>query len=147
MAEIVFGPFSLDVAATRLLRDGAEVRLRPQALQALRVLLRHGGETIRYEQMIAEAWDGTLVSRHTVDVTVGEVKKCLREYGSWLMNRPKVGYRLEVPKSDELVRRGWHCWNRRTREGFERAIDCFTSRPSPDARRISGRSRAWHRPT
>ena len=125
MAEIVFGPFSLDIAATRLLRDGAEVRLRPQALQALRVLLRHGGETIRYEQMIAEAWDGTLVSRHTVDVTVGEVKKCLQEYGSWLMNRPKVGYRLEVPRSDELVRRGWHCWNRRTREGFERAIDCF----------------------
>jgi len=125
MAEIVFGPFSLDMAATRLLRDGTEVRLRPQALQALRVLLRHGGETIRYEQMIAEAWDGTLVSRHTVDVTVGEVKKCLQEYGSWLMNRPKVGYRLEVPKSDELVRRGWHCWNRRTREGFDRAIDCF----------------------
>ena len=43
MADIVFGPFSLDAAATRLLRDGAEVRLRPQALQALRVLLRHGG--------------------------------------------------------------------------------------------------------
>ena len=42
MAEIVFGPFSLDIGATRLLRDGAEVRLRPQALQALRVLLRHG---------------------------------------------------------------------------------------------------------
>ena len=75
MADIVFGPFSLDMAATRLLRDGAEVRLRPQALQTLKVLLRHGGETIRYEQMIAEAWDGTLVSRHTVDVTVGEVKK------------------------------------------------------------------------
>lgn len=125
MAEIVFGPFNLDMSATRLLRDGGEVRLRPQALQALRVLLRHGGETVRYEQMIAEAWDGTFVSRHTVDVTVGDVKKCLQEYGGWIVNRPKVGYRLEVPKSDELVRRGWHCWNRRTREGFERAIDCF----------------------
>jgi tetratricopeptide (TPR) repeat protein len=30
-----------------------------------------------------------------------------------------------VPKSDELVRRGWHFWNRRTREGFTRAIECF----------------------
>jgi tetratricopeptide (TPR) repeat protein len=125
MAEIIFGPFNLDTGATRLLRDGVEVRLRPQALQALKVLLIHSGCTIRYEQMIAEAWDGNLVSRHTVDVTVGEVKKSLQEYGGWIVNRPKVGYKLEVPKSDELVRRGWHFWNRRTREGFERAIDAF----------------------
>src|SRR6476469_9665581 len=27
----------------------------------------------------------------------------------------KVGHRLDVPKSDELVRKGWHFWNRRTR--------------------------------
>jgi DNA-binding winged helix-turn-helix (wHTH) protein len=125
MAEIIFGPFNLDTAATRLLRDGVEVRLRPQALQALKVLLIHSGCTMRYEQMIAEAWDGTLVSRHTVNVTVGEVKTSLQEYGGWIVNRPKVGYKLEVSKSDELVRRGWHFWNRRTREGFERAIDAF----------------------
>ena len=113
------------MSATRLLRDGTEVRVRPQALQALKVLLRHNGETIRYEQMIAEAWQGTNVSRHTVDVTVGEVKKSLLEYGTWIVNRPKVGYRLEVPKSDELVRRGWHFWNRRTPEGFQGAVECF----------------------
>ena len=89
MAEIAFGPFALDSSATRLLRDGVDVKLRPQALQALRVLLRHGGQTIRYEQMIAEAWQGTVVSRHTVDVTVGEVRKSMQEYGSWIVNRPK----------------------------------------------------------
>ena len=104
MPDIVFGPFNLDASATRLLRDGAEIRLRPQALQALRVLLRHSGRTIRYEQMIAEAWQGTVVSRHTVDVTIGEVKRSLQEHGRWITTRPKVGYRLEVPKSEELVR-------------------------------------------
>ena len=125
MPDIVFGPFNLDASATRLLRDGAEIRLRPQALQALRVLLRHSGRTIRYEQMIAEAWHGTVVSRHTVDVTIGEVKRSLQEHGRWITTRLKVGYRLEVPKSEELVRKGWHFWSRRTRAGFERAIDCF----------------------
>jgi len=125
MADLIFGPFSLDVAATRLLRDGRDVRLRPQGLAALRVLLRHGGDTVRYEQMIAEAWDGTVVSRHTVDVTISEVRKSLQEFGAWIVNKPKLGYRIEVPKSDELVRRGWHFWNRRTREGFDRAIECF----------------------
>jgi len=125
VTDINFGPFSLDIAATRLTRDGREVKLRPQALAALRVLLRHGGETVRYEQMIQEAWQGTIVSRHTVDVTISEVRKSLGEFGVWIINKPKLGYRIEVPRSDELVRRGWHFWHRRTREGFNRAIECF----------------------
>jgi DNA-binding winged helix-turn-helix (wHTH) protein len=122
---ITFGPFSLDGSATELLRDGKEVRLRPQGLRVLKVLLVHSGEWVRYEQMIAEAWDGTQVSQHTVDVTVGEVKRSLHEYGKWISNRPKVGYSLEVPRSDELVRKGWHFWNQRTRQGLERAISSF----------------------
>jgi DNA-binding winged helix-turn-helix (wHTH) protein/Flp pilus assembly protein TadD len=122
---IIFGPFSLDGSATQLLRDGAEIRLRPQALRVLKVLLVHSGEWVRYEQMIAEAWEGTLVSQHTVDVTVGEVKRSLQEYGKWISNRPKVGYCLDVPRSDELVRKGWHFWNQRTRDGLELAIDAF----------------------
>ena len=125
MAEFTFGPFRFDAAAVRLSRDNAEVRLRPQALQVLRVLLQHGGRPIGYDRMIAEAWHGTFVSRHTVDVTVGEVKKVLGEYGRWIIHRPKVGYSLEVPTSDELVRKGWHFASRRTREGAERAIECF----------------------
>ena len=125
MAAFTFGPYRLDAAAGRLSRDNADVRLRPQALQVLRVLLQHLGRPIGYDQMIAEAWHGTFVSRHTVDVTVGEVKKVLGEYGRWIVHRPKVGYSLEVPTSDELVRKGWHFASRRTKEGAERAIECF----------------------
>ena len=77
VADIRFGPFTLDASATRLERDGREIRLRPQGLLALRVLLRHAGKTVGYQQMIEEAWDGTIVSRHTVDVTIGEVRKSL----------------------------------------------------------------------
>ena len=125
MSETSFGPFLLDPSSTRLTRDGVEVKLRPQAFQALRTLLRHSGQSIGYEQMMAEAWDGTYVSRHTVDVTVGEVRKSLGEYGRWITHRPKVGYCLEIPASEELVRTGWHYWNRRTRDGADRAIDYF----------------------
>jgi DNA-binding winged helix-turn-helix (wHTH) protein len=123
--EFIFGPFVLDAGGSRLLRDSAEVRLRPQALNALKTLVAHHGRPVSYEQMIAEAWKGTYVSRHTVDVTVSEVKKTLGEYGAWITNRPKIGYSLDVPTSDALVRRGWHFWDRRTRQGFERARECF----------------------
>jgi DNA-binding winged helix-turn-helix (wHTH) protein len=127
VTEIAFGPFTIDLANSRITRDGAEVRLRPQAFQALKVLLRYNGRAVGHERMIAEAWDGTHVSRHTVDVTVGEVKKSLGEYGRWITHRPKAGYCLELPTSEELIRKGWHFWNRRTREGAELAISCFDS--------------------
>lgn len=123
--DIAVGPFTIDAASSRLLREGLEVRLRPQAFQALLVLVRHRGRAVSYDQMIAEAWKGTFVSRHTVDVTVGEIRKTLGEYGTWITHRPKVGYTLEVPTSDALVRKGWHFWDRRTRQGFERALETF----------------------
>ena len=123
--EVEVGPFLIDVTTGRVLRDGIELGLRPQACRVFKTLIQHRGQYVDYEQMIAEAWDGIVVSRHTVDVTVGEVKKVLQEFGSWVTHRPKVGYRLQVPKSEDLVRKGWHFWNRRTKEGFERAIASF----------------------
>jgi DNA-binding winged helix-turn-helix (wHTH) protein len=130
--QIAFGPFCLDVAANQLTRDGTQLELRPQALHALRTLLHHSARHVDYARMIREAWDGTVVSRHTVAVTVGEVKKALKEYGCWIGYRPKLGYRLEVPESDDLIRRGWHFWNRQTREGLDKALCCFERAASND---------------
>ena len=125
MEKIAFGPFCLEETGTRLWRDGAELELRPQALHALRTLLESSGRFVDYEQMIRQAWEGNLVSRHTVAVTVGEVKKALKEYGCWISYRPKLGYRLEVPQSEDLIRKGWHFWNRQTWEGLQKALCCF----------------------
>jgi len=123
--EVEVGPFLIDVTTGRVLRDGVELGLRPQACRVFKTLIQNREQYVDYEQMIAEAWSGIVVSRHTVDVTVGEVKKLLQEFGSWVTHRPKVGYRLQVPKSEDLVRKGWHFWNRRTKEGFERALASF----------------------
>jgi len=125
MEQIAFGPFRLDTTTTTLLRDGRELELRPQAFHALRALIHNRGRYVGYAQMINQAWDGNLVSKHTVAVTIGEVKKTLGEFGHWISYRPKLGYRLDVPHSDDLVKQGWHFWTRRTREGFEKALNCF----------------------
>ncbi|HVV47277.1 MAG TPA: tetratricopeptide repeat protein [Bryobacteraceae bacterium] len=123
-----------------------ELELRPQALRALRVLIQNSGRCVDYEEMIGEAWQGISVSRHTVAVTVGEVKKVLKEYGAWIGYHPKLGYRLDVPQSDDLIRNGWHLWQRHTREGFDKALASFNEaaeRSSTDFRAHEGISRCY----
>jgi len=61
MADITFGPFTIDLAASCLLRGGTELRMRPQAFYVLRTLAAHGGRVIDCDQLIREAWDGTVV--------------------------------------------------------------------------------------
>jgi tetratricopeptide (TPR) repeat protein len=146
VGQIAFGPFCLDTEAPRLLRDGVELELRPQALHALRALLQGSGRCVNYEEMIGEAWHGISVSRHTVAVTVGDVKKALKECGGWISYHPKFGYRLDVPQSDDLIRNGWHHWQRHTREGFDKALRCFkeaSRASSTDFRAFEGISRCY----
>jgi DNA-binding winged helix-turn-helix (wHTH) protein len=123
--QFEFGPFLLDIANSQLLRDGVALKLRPQTFNVLRTLVHHTGQWVSCETLIEESWYGQHVSRHTVSVTVAELKNTLQEFGHWIGSRPKIGYRLESPRSDELIKTGWHFWNRRTREGFARALECF----------------------
>jgi DNA-binding winged helix-turn-helix (wHTH) protein len=146
MNDVTFGPFALNTATVQLLRHGTEIKLRPQAFHALKVLALHAGQYVDYERMITEAWGGTVVSPHTVDVTVGEVRRTLQEFGSWIRHRPKVGYCLEVPKSDDLVRRGWHFWNLRTRDGYDSALEYFraaAAESATDFRAYEGQSACY----
>jgi DNA-binding winged helix-turn-helix (wHTH) protein len=142
---IAFGPFALDLAAGVLYRDGAVVPLRPQAIRTLKVLVEHGGQHLNHDQMIRHAWDGVNVSKHTVTVTMGEVRRALGEFGDWIRAHPRLGYTLLVPECEELLRIGWHHLNRRTREGLEKAVRCFEDAVSAGggARAYEGASRAY----
>ncbi len=123
--QFEFGPFLLDASNSELRRDGTPIKLRPQAFSVLRALVHSSGQWVSCERLISDAWEGNHVSRHTVSVTVAELKNSLQEYSNWITSRPKVGYRFESPRSDELIKTGWHFWSRRTREGFARALECF----------------------
>jgi len=125
MDQLTFGPLLLDLAALRVWCEGMDLKLRPQAFHALKALIECHGQYIDYDQLIRDAWYGNVVSRHTVNTTIGAVKRALGQYGSWISYRPKLGYRLQVPGSDDLVRTAWHLHHRSTREGFERAISYF----------------------
>lgn len=142
----IFGPFVLDAAAGRLLRDGNLLELRPQALRALHVLAANAGKFVGYDQMIRDAWNGTVVSKHTVAVTVGEVKRTLGEYGRWIGYRANLGYCLNVPRSEEAIRKGAHFSSRQTREGLEKARVTYAAAAQADptdVRTWQGLAQAW----
>lgn len=139
--QIEFGPFRMDASMGQLTLGGANLDLRPKAFCALRTLIQNNGRYVDYDQMIQDAWGGVFVARHTVAVTIAELKRALGEYGSWITHRPKVGYRLEVPGSEDLIRQGWHFWTRSTREGLEKGLECFgqaVQQDSSDARAYEG---------
>jgi tetratricopeptide (TPR) repeat protein len=77
---------------------------------------------------------------------MSDIRRQLGEYSHWLVGRPKLGYGLEVPRSDALVRQGWHLWSQRTRAGCEQAIDCFAraiSETPSDFRAFEGLSASY----
>jgi len=144
--QVALGPFRVDTANRRLFRDGVSLELRPQAFRALKVLIDNRGQLVEYPQLIREAWAGLQVSKHTVAVTVNEVKDALGVYGSWITCRPKLGYLLEVPESNDFIRRGWHFLNLYTRAGFENGLRCFqqaAEKDSADFRAFAGVASAY----
>jgi DNA-binding winged helix-turn-helix (wHTH) protein len=98
--DLIFGPFRVNIRSFQLLRNEAEVHLRPQALRALIVLCQNQGKYVDHEEMIRSAWAGSQVSRHNVAVTVLEIKKALRGCSSWIRYRPRLGYSLIAPASE-----------------------------------------------
>jgi DNA-binding winged helix-turn-helix (wHTH) protein len=137
--RIHLGPFSIDLASTRLQRNGVALELRPRAYRTLKVLIQNPGRLVGYEQLIRDAWDGVHISKHTIAVTVGEIKQVLGEYGSWINCQPRFGYRLEIPQSEVLIRRGWHYWNQYNRQGYQSALSCFQKAEEEDGADF----RAW----
>src|SRR5436190_13336987 len=52
-----FGDFELDLDAERLLRGGRAVRIQPQPLRLLAILVEHAGEVVSRDELRKRIWD------------------------------------------------------------------------------------------
>ena len=108
MAEgrLSFGPYVLDAAGGRLLRQGLPVAVGYRALLLLRILAARPGEIVSKSALMDAAWPGTVVEEGNLSVQIAALRKVLgpREDGSdWIVNVPRLGYRLaptEAPTVD-----------------------------------------------
>jgi DNA-binding winged helix-turn-helix (wHTH) protein/TolB-like protein/Flp pilus assembly protein TadD len=92
-----FGPFSLDVAEHRLLRDGEPVALTPRDFETLVVLVRKGGHLVSKDELLKEVWPDSFVEEANLSVHISALRRALGEDPSapqYIETVPKRGYRF-----------------------------------------------------
>ncbi len=92
-----FGPFCLDAAKRRLLRDGEVVKLTPKAFETLLALVEQQGKTVEKEELLKRVWAGLVVEENNLNQCITTLRKSLgdsREKSEYIATIPGVGYRF-----------------------------------------------------
>src|SRR5262245_44511073 len=101
-----FGPFRLDPAEARLLRDGEPVPLTPKAFEVLLFLVQNSGQLVDKEKLMERVWADSFVEENNVKVTVSMLRKVLEEgtEGSrYIETVPRRGYRFTAPVRELIL--------------------------------------------
>jgi two-component system KDP operon response regulator KdpE len=91
--------FTVDLAAKRVLRDGADVRLTPTEWHLLEVLVRSPGKLIGQQQLLREVWGpGYTTETNYLRVYLAQLRRKLEpdpSHPRHLITEPGMGYRFE----------------------------------------------------
>jgi DNA-binding winged helix-turn-helix (wHTH) protein len=74
-----FGPFHLDLAERRLLRDGKPVALTPMAFETLVTLIERRGRLVEKEELLKTLWPNSFVEEHNLANNISTLRKALGE--------------------------------------------------------------------
>jgi pimeloyl-ACP methyl ester carboxylesterase/DNA-binding winged helix-turn-helix (wHTH) protein len=103
MPRYQFGPFQLDTAEHRLLRNGVEVQLQLKVFETLCVLVENAGRLLKKEDLLQEVWPDTVVEENNLNKNVSLLRKALGKNTngqSYIETVPRVGYRFVAPVKD-----------------------------------------------
>jgi DNA-binding winged helix-turn-helix (wHTH) protein/tetratricopeptide (TPR) repeat protein/predicted Ser/Thr protein kinase len=108
-----FGPFRLDPASRRLLRDGHPVALPPKAFDVLLMLVEHRGRLVEKEEILRRIWPDVVVEEGNLTQHVFTLRKLLGESENqrYVVTVPRRGYQfvaevLEVPRGAARIAQG-----------------------------------------
>ena len=92
-----FGPFELDAAEYRLLRNGVEVPLQLKAFETLCILVERAGRLLTKDDLLRQLWPGTIVEENNLNKNISMLRKALGDCPdglSYIETVPRVGYRF-----------------------------------------------------
>src|SRR5207247_6050442 len=90
-----FGPFRLDPAKSRLLRDGEPVVLSPKVFDTLLLLVQNSGHVLDKDELMKSLWPDTFVEENNLTVNMSALRKALGESANehkYIETIPKRGY-------------------------------------------------------
>lgn len=96
----LLGRWRVEPRALRVMRDGESVRLEPRMMQVLLVLARRDGRTVSREELLAEAWNGAVITDDSIYRVIHRLRSVLSadaHTDAVIETVPKVGYRLLQP--------------------------------------------------
>ncbi len=100
----LFGRAEFDESRWELRIAGQPAALERKPLEVLHYLLRHSGEVVTKEELLAEVWAGRIVVEAVLTNAVGKLRKALEEDGQEIVTTlSRVGYRLAVPVSRRQI--------------------------------------------
>jgi len=89
-----FGPFRLEPAERKLMRDNAVVVLTPKAFDTLVVLVRNSGHLLEKDELIGMLWPDSFVEEGNLSNNIFLLRKALGEDPPYIETVPKRGYRF-----------------------------------------------------
>jgi DNA-binding winged helix-turn-helix (wHTH) protein/Tol biopolymer transport system component len=100
--NVRFGDFEFDLRSGKLFREGRPVKIQPQPLRVLAVLLESAGETVSRESLRSRVWgDATFVEfDQGLNYCIRQIRLALRDGASkplYIETLPKQGYRFIAP--------------------------------------------------
>ncbi len=92
-----FGPFSLDVANARLLRDGQVLEVVPKDLDVLCFLARRPGQLVTKDQLLDAVWERRFVSESVLKNVISRLRALLGDdarHPQFIETAQRRGYRF-----------------------------------------------------
>jgi len=97
-----FGPYESRPRTRELYKHGSKLKVRPQPLQVLNLLLSRAGDVLTREELRQELWSSeTFVDfEHSLNTSVKEIRAVLGDSASeprYIQTLPRLGYRFIAP--------------------------------------------------
>jgi DNA-binding winged helix-turn-helix (wHTH) protein len=105
-----FGPYRLDPAERRLLRDGKPVALTPKCFDLLVLFVENSGHLLEKGELLERLWPGQFVEEANLSFNISSLRKVLGEGQNgrrFIETVPKKGFRF-VERVEER-------WNRESK--------------------------------
>jgi pimeloyl-ACP methyl ester carboxylesterase/DNA-binding winged helix-turn-helix (wHTH) protein len=99
-----FGPFVLNIAERRLLRENAIIPLRAKVFETLCVLVENAGRLVRKEDLLGAIWHDSIVEENNLTQSVSILRKALGDGAAgeaYIETVPRIGYRFVAAVTPE----------------------------------------------